>query len=68
MCNATNDLRMAWIHTYVCVLWEGSRAGERAAVDDHKLGKILFYEFGQRLVKVKVFFFFGLEGAQKKTE
>lgn len=38
---------------------------EWTAVDGHKLAKILFYEFGQRLVKVKVFFF-GVERAQKK--
>lgn len=63
MCNATNDLRMA--HTCVCYgKGQGRRVG---AVDGHKLAKILFYEFGQRLVKVKVFFF-GLDGAQKKTE
>lgn len=56
MCNTANDLRTAGLHTYVRVLLEGGMEGEWA-VDGHKLAKILFYEFGQRLVKVKVFFF-----------
>lgn len=52
--------------TYVRVLFEGAMDEEEwTAVDGHKLAKILFYEFGQRLVKVKVFFF-GVERAQKK--
>lgn len=49
------------------VLLEGAMDEEEwTAVDGHKLAKILFYEFGQRLVKVKVFFFFDVERAQKK--
>lgn len=52
MCNTTNDLRI-----------EEEDSG--MAVDGHKLAKTLFYEFGQRLVKVKVFFF-SLGGKQKK--
>lgn len=54
--------------TYVRVLLEGAVDEEEwTAVDGHKLAKILFYEFGQRLVKVKVFFFFDVERAQKKS-
>lgn len=48
------------------VLLEGGMDGEWTAVDGHKLAKILFYEFGQRLVKVKVFFF-DVKRAQKKS-
>lgn len=51
MCNTTNDLRI-----------EEEDSG--MAVDGHKLAKTLFYEFGQRLVKVKVFFLLG--GKHKK--
>lgn len=46
------------------VLLEGGMEREWTAVDGHKLAKILFYEFGQRLVKVKVFFF-AWRGAKK---
>lgn len=48
------------------VLLEGGMEGEWTAVDGHKLAKILFYEFGQRLVKVKVFFFLTWRGRKKK--
>lgn len=48
------------------VLLEGAVDEEEwTAVDGHKLAKILFYEFGQRLVKVKVVFFFDVQRTQK---